>query len=407
MILKTIDGKSVKPPYYLLDEDKLAGDYQKLKRAYSALYRKFLIAYSYKTNYVPYMCRLLHKWGAYAEVVSRLEYDLACRLTGNTSKIIFNGPVKSYDDIETALNNQSIVNLDSFYEIENLGKYCRKYPRKKVKIGLRVNFALSKDAGLPFKTSRFGFCFENGDLRRALLKIKEIPNVKVAGLHSHFSTKTRSRFVFKEITARLCRIALNNLGGDVEYIDIGGNFGRAPREMSQLKFPTFSEYANTITGELKKHVNAKFKPYLIIEPGISLVGQAYSFICNVIEVKKVRKKKFVVLDGSAHNIKPTMHKFNLPVKVLDNNGETKRGNENKYQVVGYTCMEADILLQDFQGPEVKRGDFFVFENAGAYTIVLNPPFIRPHPPIIARKNNEYKIVRHAENFRDFFATYTF
>ncbi len=405
MILKINNGKCVKPPYYLLDENRIEDDYRKLHKAFSSLYNNFLIAYSYKSNYVPYMCGILHKLGAYAEVVSRLEYDLACHLLDDASKIVFNGPVKSYSDMETALNNQSLINLDSFYEIENLKKYCMKYPRKKVKIGIRVNFALSLDERLHFKTSRFGFCFENGDLHKAFIKIKVIPNAKIAGLHSHFSTKTRSLSVYNEITTRLCEIALYDLKGDVEYINIGGNFGRAPDEMPQLKFPSFKEYADAITGQLKKYANSTFKPLLIIEPGISLVGQAYNFVCNVIEVKKIRKKQFIVLDGSVHNIKPTMHKFNLPVKVLDNKGTIKTGEDITYQVVGYTCMEVDVLVKDFQGPVVETGDYFVFENVGAYTIVLNPPFIRPHPPIIAKKNNKYKVIRRAETFSDFFATY--
>jgi diaminopimelate decarboxylase len=405
MILKTIDGKRVKPPYYLFDVNMLERDYQRLRNAFSTLYKKFIIAYSYKTNYVPYVCRVLHKAGAWAEVVSRLEYELASRLLRDTSKIIYNGPVKNYNDLETALNNQSLVNLDSFYEIDYLQKYCKKNPRIKVKTGVRVNFSPSKERKLPFKTSRFGFCFENGDLHRAFVKIKEIPNARISGLHAHFSTKSKSTYIFKEITSRLCEIALHDLKGRLEYIDIGGNLGSAPKEMPQLRFPTFEEYAHGIVGELKKHINTTFRPSLIIEPGISLIVQAFRFACNVVEIKKVRKKKFVVLDGSIDNIKPTKHPFNLPVKVYDHKGALKKGKDNTYQVAGYTCMENDLLLKDFQGPEIDKGDFFVFENVGAYTIVLKPPFIQPHPPIIARKNNRYKIIRRRETFRDFFSTY--
>ncbi len=405
MIVTTIDGQYVKPPYYVLDEMRLVENYTRLKKAFSFFYDRFIIAYSYKANYVPYMCKKLHKLGAYAEVSSRLEYDLACRLISSRSKVIFNGPVKSYSDLEVTLKNKSIVNLDSFYEIDHVKKYCRTNPRATVNVGLRLNFAMSGEKGLRFKTSRFGFCYENGDFEKAISKIKGIPNVKIICLHAHFSTKTRSLSIFKEITSRLCEIALQILNGKVQYIDIGGNFGRAPKEMNQLKFPSFDEYARIIIGELKKYITIQFKPYLIIEPGIALVGDAYDFVCNVVEVKKVRNKRFIVLDGGVHNIKPTMHKFNIPVRVFDRKGSIKSGNDYTYQVVGYTCMETDYLIKNFKGPEIKIGDFFVFSNVGAYTIVLNPPFIQPHPPIIVRKNNKYKIIRRAETFGDFFSTY--
>lgn len=407
MVVKTVDRQYIRPPYYLLDEERLRDVYARMDQAFSSLYEKVIIAYSYKANYIPYMCKVLHSLGAYAEVASRLEYDLACRLIDTPSHIIFNGPVKSFQDIEKALHNYSIVNLDSFYEIEHLKNYCLKNPRKKVDIGVRVNFDLPQEFGLRVKTSRFGFCLENGDVQKAFRRIREIPHANVVSLHAHFSSRYRDHYIYKDITARLCEIARRYLNGNVTYIDIGGNFGHAPKEMKDLEFPTFEEYARSIIRELKKHITRQFKPFLIIEPGISLAGQAYDFVCNVIEVKKVRRKNFVVVDGSVHNIKPTMHKFNLPVKVLDSRGDVKQGTSRTYQVVGNTCMEKDYVLKNLKGPEVKVGDYLVFANVGAYTIVLNPPFIHPRPPILVKKNNTFSIIRRGETFRDFFATCKF
>jgi diaminopimelate decarboxylase len=404
MIVKTVSGRHINPPYFLFLEEELEENFQGLKESFTSLYDRVIIAYSYKANYLPYMCRMLHRLGAYAEVVSRLEYDLACRVIDDTSKIIFNGPVKNYSDLEIALLNRSLVNLDSFYEIEHLETFFKKYPRKESSIGIRVNFAMT-DKNIPFETSRFGFCVENGDLRKALKKIHDIPNVRISCLHAHLSTKSKDPSVFREITAKLCEIARRDLKNKITYIDIGGNLGRAPKEMSPLKFSPFKKYAQTIVGELKSHIDSQFKPYLVIEPGISLVGQAFNFVCTVVEVKKIRKKKFVVLNGSVHNIKPTMHPFNLPVTILNKNGKVKKGKKSEYEAVGYTCMETDVLLRDFRGPAVEAGDFFVFGNTGAYTLVLNPPFIQPPPPIIAKKNNKYRVVRRAQGFKDFFSSY--
>ncbi|MFZ5907515.1 MAG: diaminopimelate decarboxylase [Nitrospirota bacterium] len=405
MDIYTADGRCIKPPYYIFNYDTMEEDYLRMYQAFSSLYDRCIIAYSYKANYVPYLCRAMHSFGAYAEVVSGLEYDLARRLIGDASRIIFNGPVKSYSELRTALSRGSMVNLDSFYEIDYLRQYCRKNPHKEVSIGVRANFAMPKARGLRVGTSRFGFCMENGDLQQAVSRLHDIPNVKILCLHSHYSSQSRSKYIFQDITARLCEIAVRYLPGEVQYIDIGGNFGRAPREMTTMQFPSFEEYAEIIINELKKFVNSSFHPYLIVEPGISLVGQAFDFVCNVIEVKKIRTRQFVVVDGSVHNIKPTMHRFNLPAQVISPDGNVKDGSKYIYQVVGYTCMEADYLLRNFACSEVKRGDFFLFRNVGAYTVVLNPPFIRPHPPILVKKNHSYKVIRKAETFRDFFATY--
>ena len=53
-----------------------------------------IIGYSYKTNYLPSLIKEMSNLGAYAEVVSRLEYDLALKIGVKPNKIIFNGPLK-------------------------------------------------------------------------------------------------------------------------------------------------------------------------------------------------------------------------------------------------------------------------------------------------------------------------
>ena len=126
--------------FFILNVNKLRENYRKIYTAFKSRYDNFIVAYSYKTNYLPYLCKELSRCGAYSEVVSRLEYDLAIKIGIDPTKIIFNGPLKSQEDIHYALNNESKVNLDSIYEIDFVKEYCDRNPHKQIKIGLRVNF---------------------------------------------------------------------------------------------------------------------------------------------------------------------------------------------------------------------------------------------------------------------------
>jgi diaminopimelate decarboxylase len=85
------------------------------------------------------LCRIIKSKGGFAEVVSRLEYDLAIKIGQQPNKIVFNGPVEHYEDIELALENGSIVNLDSWSEIDHVAQYANKNAKKEVKVGLRIN----------------------------------------------------------------------------------------------------------------------------------------------------------------------------------------------------------------------------------------------------------------------------
>ena len=85
-------------PFYILDETSFRKNYDDIVRAFGSRYEKFILAYSYKTNYIPYLCNIIRSKGGFAEVVSRLEYDLALKVGQKPDKIVFNGPVKCYED---------------------------------------------------------------------------------------------------------------------------------------------------------------------------------------------------------------------------------------------------------------------------------------------------------------------
>ena len=107
-------------PFYILDHQIFRDNYHRISAAFRQHYDKLIIGYSYKTNYIPYLCQIIKAEGGYAEVVSRMEYELALKIGHDPQKIIFNGPVKLYEDIEWALHNESMINLDSWYEIDHL-----------------------------------------------------------------------------------------------------------------------------------------------------------------------------------------------------------------------------------------------------------------------------------------------
>lgn len=391
--------------FYIFDKDKLRENYARMESAFSSRYSNFIIGYSYKTNYMPLLLKEMAKLGAYAEVVSRLEYDLAIKIGEKSSRIIFNGPLKNDEDIEIALDGSSIVNLDSFTEVEIVEAYAIKNAKHQVKVGLRVSFDLEERGNNPlqsgFEYSRFGFCTENGNLEMAISRLTNLPNVTVVGLHGHFSTTTRSLTVYKLITQTLCDLAKKHLADTLEYIDIGGGYyGNIPASMNVKDAPTFDMYAEAICSIMNNEKNGfKNEPFLIIEPGLSLVVDTFKFYSKVMDVKRNRDKCFVLVNGSIHNIKPTKHSVNLPMDhVMKSEEDYQYG---KFNIVGVTCMEKDYLAIDVESKVPKRGDFLVFGNVGAYTIVFDPPFIKERPPILSKDGAEIEVARRRERLEDF------
>jgi diaminopimelate decarboxylase len=397
--------------FYIFDETAFRKNYDDIVSAFGKRYEKFILAYSYKTNYIPYLCNIIKSKGGFAEVVSRLEYDLALKVGQKPNKIVFNGPVKRYEDIELALKNQSIVNLDSWSEIDHVDKYAKKNPNRKIEVGLRINIGLSDKSGRShiqehLKTGRFGFDPSDSNMRKVVSRLSNIGNVTVNSLHGHTSTTNRSVWCYRVITETLCRIATRFAPYTVKYINIGGGiFGYIPPQMRWAKTPSFDDYAKAVCKVLKTNKWAQQqKPFLMLEPGIAMVANALSFVTKVISVKSIRGRVFVTVDGSAYNVKPTFHKINQPYQIIRKISSKKR---HTFSVVGSTCMEKDYLLTEITDVLPNVGDFIKIDSVGAYTVVLTPPFINPAPAIVVRKSDTFKLVRSKQTLNDMFKNYAF
>jgi diaminopimelate decarboxylase len=408
--VKNIEEK-FESPFYIFDEAAFRKNYDDIVNAFGGRYEKFILAYSYKTNYIPYLCRIIKSKGGFAEVVSRLEYDLALKIGQEPKKIVFNGPVKHYEDVELALGNRSIVNLDSWNEVDHVEEYAKRNPNEAIQVGLRINIGLSDESGQShiqerLKIGRFGFDPSDPNLEKVLSRLASIGNVTVNGLHGHTSTTDRSAWCYQVITETLCRVAARFIPETVEYINIGGGiFGYIPPQMRWTQTPSFDDYADAVYKVLKdnKWVQRR-RPCLMLEPGVAMVANTMSFVTKVISTKNIRDRLFVTVDGSAYNIKPTFHKINQPYQIIKRNDSSQR---DTFDVVGSTCMEKDYLLTEVTNARPEIGDFIKIDNVGAYTVVLTPPFINVAPAILVKTRNGYKAIRKRQTLKDVFGSYSF
>ncbi len=169
--------------------------------------------------------------------------------------------------------------------------------------------------------------------------------------------------------------------------------------------PTFTDYGQAIGGVFAAAFPALDGPELILEPGLALVADAMRFIAKTIDIKQVGGRQIALVSGSLYDVKPTLSNRNLPITVIPaSSGSTASGN---FDLVGTTCMEGDCLYRGYQG-ELKAGDYVIFDNAGAYTNVLRPPFINPAAAILSLDaTGSCEVIRRRETGADVFAAYTF
>jgi len=330
----------------------------------------------------------MKKNGLWAETVSSDEYALAKSLGFPIDKIIFNGPAKGKQEFIEAVENGAIVNIDSKRELKWL-RECDQSTKNCWKIGLRVNFCLEDMC--PGETQggnedgRFGFSVESTELADALEYLKKT-NLPLLGLHLHCSSKTRSINIYRSI-AKTASELVKTYKLNLKFIDIGGGFfGGVPGK------PAFSDYFDVVKAELASYVDLK-STIIVVEPGISLVGSTIDYITEVIDVKKTKNNRFVLLDGSRIHIDPLMRKSSYTFHI-----ETKNNNKqflSEQILCGFTCMENDRFFH-YSGTQLEEGDHVVFEKVGAYTMGLSPQFIEAYPRVYVDDGGIIEIIRNKQ-----------
>lgn len=234
-----------KTPYYVIHKNELDDNFNRLKDALEKHWNNYIIGYSYKTNALPWVIKHFDLLGCYAETVSEDEYNLAKLIGVEKGRIIYNGPIKTKDSFIEAINNKCIVNIDSQREIE----WLTEVPLTKRKVGIRINFDIEEmcpgQSQCPEEGGRFGFCYENGELSKAIMKLKE-NKVRICGIHLHTSSKSRELDIYRAIAEVACKIK-QEYELDLDYVDVGGGFfGGLPTK------PQFDEYIILIESILSK-----------------------------------------------------------------------------------------------------------------------------------------------------------
>lgn len=390
-------------PVYIFDEVSFVDNYNTLKNAFQKYYPKYNIAYSYKTNYTPYICKLVHSMGGLAEVVSDFEYYVAKSVGYDSSSIIYNGPCKQ-EMLEEHLLGKGIINIDNYEECMRIIDVASKYPDSRFEVGIRANINI----GQPF-VSRFGMDPKAEDFKNALLLIHKQPNIELTGIHCHIGQSRTIEHWRNRVTEILTLADKIFTDKPPKYIDLGsGMFGDMEagfKEQFDEHVPAYDEYAQEVAGRILLHyekLSEGERPYLYTEPGATAVSRYMWLVGTVISHKKVQNIDVTGLDCSYFNASETSRYKRLPIRIIGHKGDFKGG-----KLVGYTCLEDDVIYPDYEG-NISVGDTVVLGNTGGYSLVFKPPFILPDIPVVAMKQNEEtELIKRRQSFDDMLMNYVF
>ena len=385
--------------FYLLDSAQFRQNFTELKAAFNAIYPHSNIAYSYKTNYTPKLCRIVNEMGGYAEVVSEMELEIARRVGCAANRIIWNGPIKNVGVMEQFLLDGGTVNIDSREELDVVRGIGQRHPDAMLHVGLRCNYDVADGV-----VSRFGFDVDGADFAEAFQCVTSAKNIHLINLQCHFAKR---QIEYWPARAQGMIDLLKRLDFIPERIDIGGGlYGKMADELRAQfsgEIPDYQDYARAAATVFADFFKAKgVQPELLIEPGSAVVGDCMKFLATVKTIKQVRGKWFATVLGSQKNI--SMTGINPPIEVVAMGGERRHYSDLDF--VGFTCIEGDVLHRNYTG-DLALADVIVISNCGSYSLVMKPPFILPNFPVLDISEGKTEVIKRGETFDDLFHTFNF
>ena len=402
-----IDGliETYGSPLFVASAEAIRENLRTFRSGFTAKYPKVEVAYSYKVNYLPGILDVIHGEGAWAEVASGFEYEIAKKSGVSGSMIVFNGPYKRAGELEAALSDGSLIIADHSEELRMLEKIASKLGRP-VDIGIRIN----SDVGIEQMPDRFGFNLETGEAARIVKQCVETNLLNIIALHIHLTSYiiepydsdpvpaksikliwpkgARPYAEASEKMAAFAREISERHGIDIKYLDLGGGFPAVD---------ALTPYVDAVTSPILDAYKGRETPLLILEPGRAIVGNSVHLISTVVAVKVLSNGGRAVITDSGTNILPTSLWRYQDIEIEAG----VKGEPQDTTVYGPLCLQTDILYRG-KLPEVSAGDKVVIKNVGAYNIPQSGTFIFPRPAVVMIEQGEARIIRRSETADDIF-----
>ena len=410
--LKLIHAELIKlnsESLYISKTEVFSSEYDQLLKSFKTFYNKVNIAYSFKTNYIPNFLNTVKAKGGYAEVVSVMELRLALEVGFIPQNIFFNGPFKHIEETKKYLKMGVLVNVDSYEEFKWISNFSEK-EKINCRLGIRLNFNFYKNL------SRFGISVNDNSIENIFKKTSTSKFLSLESIHFHYAPRELS--IWKECTKELIKfldkLKFYNIKS-IKFISLGGGmYSRMDdyiKDQLPFQIPSFDDYSENSIKLLSEYLFSRWEkhlmPEILIEPGTALSSKALDFVVQVVSVKNINEHVYINTSGSKYNMNPSPNRINSPIETynfdLDNSLKIKKG-----KIVGYTCIESDIIHDDFNG-NLSVGDLIIFKEIGSYSVVMKPPFILPDVPIIEfdSKSNTFELIRGKQTFSDIFKNFTF
>ena len=398
-------------PVYVFDEAYI----RKMMRVYrDTLVKEYgknsMVLYASKAFSCQAIYRIADEENIGIDVVSGGELYTALQAGFPAEKIYMHGNNKLDYEIAEALDaNIGCIVADSYSEIDKIAAEAKKRGKTQ-KILLRINPGIEAHTHAFVQTattdSKFGFSIANGEAERVTRYALEQENVHLGGYHCHIGSQIfeKESFVLAvEKCMEFMSAMQKTLNFTPDTLNLGGGFGVwYTNEDRKIPAEGYAEYVQALV-EAVKTCAKKYTlplPFLLIEPGRSIVAEAGITLYTVGAIKDIPGvKKYVAIDGGM---------FDNPRYALYQSKYTavlaNRAAEEPTEIVsiaGKCCESGDIIAVNVPLPKSQSGDIIAVLSTGAYNYSMAMNYNRNKiPPCVLVNNGQAEYIVRPQSYED-------
>ena len=395
-------------PLYVMDENEIRRACASYKGSIERYYGGHgLVTYASKAFCCKAICKIAMEEGLGLDVVSIGELYTAKSVGFPMDKVFFHGNNKTPQELLAALEYEvGQIVVDNLVELEQLNQLAARQ-KKTANILFRVKPGVEAHTHKFIRTgqidSKFGLALEGGEAMRAVLEAIKMPNIHLKGLHCHIGSQIFDIEPFQESAAVMLRFLADikkETGKELEILDLGGGFGiKYLEEHDPVEYDQYMKKVSQTVGAVCQELGLN-TPFIVIEPGRSIVGPAGITLYTVGAVKEIPNvRTYASVDGGMCD-NPRYILYQSEYEALVANKASQPRSE-KITLAGKCCESGDLIGEGMMVQPVQSGDIVAVLATGAYNYSMSSNYNRiPRPPVVMLRDGEDRVVVKAETLED-------
>lgn len=395
-------------PLYVMDENLIRRICRDYKDSFAMYYQgKGTPVYASKAFCCKEMCRIIRSEGLDLEIVSGGELYTALAAGFDPAHIHFNGNNKTCDEIRYALEqNVGHILVDNIEELHMIQKYGEVMNRI-TPVSLRIKPGIDAHTHQFIRTgqidSKFGFALETGEAMQAVKETLTLPNLQLRGVQCHIGSQIFDITPFEEAARVMLHFmddVRKEMGYTIEILDLGGGFGIRYTDADEpVPYRDYMQRVSKVVHETCRELSMQV-PYIYIEPGRSIVGEAGLTLYTVGSVKEIPGvRNYVAVDGGmTDNPRYILYQSSYDVLLANHADKTP---DYTATIAGRCCESGDLIQENVKIAKPKAGDLVAVLATGAYNYSMASNYNRVNrPPVIMVRGGSPRVVIRRESYED-------